>query len=77
MNVLDRSLRSKSFRNGFLRGFAGVRNIARPLKIERSVRFDGSVENAWLEVGRVLRNSFDVEGEKPNEKAKSKSKQQY
>ena len=74
MNVLDRSLRSNSFRKGFLRGFAGIKNIAQPLKIERNIRFDGSVENAWLEVSRVLRNSFDVEGEKPNEKAKSKSK---
>ncbi|MEI6574362.1 MAG: hypothetical protein WCO61_12580 [Alphaproteobacteria bacterium] len=74
MNVLDRSLKSNSFRTGFFRGFAGAGNVFRTLKIERNARFDGSVENAWLEVGRVLRNSFDVEGEKPNEKAKIKSK---
>jgi hypothetical protein len=74
MNILDRSLGSNSFRRGFMSGFAAVRNITSPLKIVRNARFDGSVENAWLEVGRVLRNSFDVEGEKPNEKAKAKSK---
>ena len=75
MSFLDRSLGSASFRRGFKHGFAGVGNLIRPLKIERNNRFDGSVENAWQEVGRVLRNSIDVEGKKPNEKATGTSKQ--
>jgi len=74
MNHLDRSLASRSFQRGFIYGFTGGGNLARPLKIERNRRFDGSVENAWLEVGRVLRQSITVEGEKPLEKTTSQSR---
>ncbi|MEO2039594.1 MAG: hypothetical protein ABGW90_13025 [Martelella sp.] len=53
---------SKSFRKGFVSGFTSAGNIFVSHPIKRSSRFDGSVEAAWLEVGRALSDATLKQG---------------
>ena len=62
----------KSFGRGFFRGLAPQNFLFSPMVIQRDPQFDGSVESAWLTVGRVLRDSFDVEGDNQIEKTSAK-----
>jgi hypothetical protein len=64
--------KSKSFGRGLFRGLAPQNFLFSPMVIRRDPRFDGSVENAWLTVGRVLRDAFDVEGGNQIEKTNAK-----
>ena len=64
--------KSRSFGRGFFRGLAPQNFLFSRMVIQRDPRFDGSVENAWLTVGRVLRDAFDVEGGNQIEKTNAK-----
>jgi len=64
--------KSPSFGRGVFLGLTSPKFLFSPIVIKRDPRFDGSVEEAWSTVGRVLRDAFDVEGGKEIQKANAK-----
>lgn len=62
MHMLEK-IHSKSFRSGFLDGFAAPMLLFIPNRYPRASRIDASVDAAWRSVGDALKKSLESQGE--------------
>lgn len=69
---------TKSFKKGFAQGFSAPFLFFAPLTIRRPAQFNGSVAEAWSDVGRALNEATQKQGatieQKPRTKAPSRNR---
>ena len=60
---------SRSFLKGFGRGLVAPGLLLEPYKVKRESRYNATVEQAWDDVGRALRDAMSMEGALSGKKA--------
>lgn len=62
---------SRSFLRGFGRGLVAPGLLLEPYSVRRDPRYNASVEQAWNDVGRAMREAMSLEGTRIGKKTKT------
>lgn len=65
---------SKSFKKGFAQGFSAPFLFFAPLTVRRPTQFNGSVAEAWSDVGRALNEATHKQGATIEQKPRTKTR---